>query len=296
MTLIIDSLLLSFGVCLRMILPTILISMASIVVWFILGLVTLGLANHVSGPVTTVFISLFGMRVALAMKGDLRRTDFKTLALYSIIFGVLFTVALATMAVVASIVSLMFTLWQLGEPMSLSALTEAAENAPLGFAFLTLGSDLILIYALIAAGYTTVAIPMASAARAAGQGAPSRGFFFGFGRNFLPLLCVFVLAVLLQFFFDLFTVIYAELPLVLSVVSLIITGELPDFDLVFILKGLAAGAALLWINAWMWSASALALLQFDNSDTAQTSPRAKSDTTEPAPDIRALRKSRERSF
>lgn len=280
-----------------MIVPVLLVSLASIPVWFALSLVTLGMASHVSGPITAVFISLLGMRVALAFKGDRRRTDFKTLALYSVLYGICFTITLAAIALVSAVIGLIFTLWQMGEPISLDALKEAAERAPLGFAFLALGGQLVLAYVLIAAGYSAMAVPMASAARGAGHGAPSRGFFNGFGRNFIPLFCIFLVAILLQFAFEAFTFLLAQIPLFLSIFSVVLTGDLPDFDLQVILKGLASCAALLWVNALMWSASALALLKFEGNDTPGTpATPALAANAEPAPDIRALRKSRERSF
>ncbi|MEO1107091.1 MAG: hypothetical protein AAFX90_04135 [Pseudomonadota bacterium] len=294
MILIFNALLLSIGVFLRMIVPVLLISLASIPVWFVLSLVTLGMASHVSGPITTMFISLFGIRVALAVKGDRRRTEFKTLALYSALYGIFIAVVLAAITLVAGVVALIFTLWQLGEPISFGTINEAMEQNSPGFFFLAFGSNVTLIFVLLAAGYSAMAVPMASAARGAGHGAPSRGFLNGFGRSFIPLFCIFLVAILLQFAFEIFTFLLAQIPLFLSIFSIVLTGEFPDFDLQVILKGLASCAVLLWINALMWSASALALLKFEGNETPRTpTPTA---NEEPAPDIRALRKSRERSL
>lgn len=294
MFLIFNSLILSFSVTLRMVGPVILISLASIIVWFFLGFVTLGFASYVSEPITAAFISLFGIRVALALKGDMRQTDLKILALNATLYGVFFMVALSGLALLANAAGVLFALWQLGQPISLSALTEAAEPVLVSFAFLAVGSKMIVACVLLAALYTVMAVPMASAAREAGFGASGRGFFNGFGRSFIPLFCVFFVSIFLQFFFGLFTAVFAMLPLVMSAVSLILTQSLPDFDPAFILKGIASAAGVLWLNSWIWSVSALALLKFDDSDV-QPAP-APSPAAEPAPDIRALRKSRERSF
>ncbi|WP_300069196.1 hypothetical protein [uncultured Ruegeria sp.] len=294
MTIILKSIPLSFSVFVRMIFPVILISVASMLVSVILNIVTLGLAGYISGPVTAVFISLFGIRVALAIKGDLRRTDLTTLALNSLLYGVFFMVALGGLAVFANIVAVLFSLWTLGEPISLTALRDAAEPIKISFAFLAVGVKVVLAYILLAVAYAVMAVPMASAARGSGQGAPSKGFFNGFGRSFIPLFCVFFVSIFLQFFFDVLTSLFAIFPLILSVVSLVLTQSLPSFDLETILKGIASGAALLWLNSWIWSVAALALLKFDGNET----PRApvSSPETETATDIRGLRKSRERSF
>ena len=294
MFLILNSLILSFSVAARMIIPVILISAASVIVWFFLSFLTFGFANYVSEPITAAFVSLFGIRVALALKGDTRQTDLRTLALNAVLYGVFFVVVVGGMAIIANVVAVLFALWQLGQPISLSALAEAAEPVQVSFAFLAVGSKMILAYILLAVIYTVMAVPMASAARGAGSGAPGRGFFNGFGRSFIPLFCVFFVSIFLQFFFGLFTALFAIFPIVLSVVSLVLTQSLPDFDPELILKGIASGAALLWLNAWIWSVSALALLKFEDSDVRPV--QAQSPAAEPETDIRALRKSRERPF
>ncbi|WP_120634680.1 hypothetical protein [Ruegeria sp. EL01] len=212
MMIILNSIPLSFGVFVRMIFPVILISVASMVVWAILNIVTLGMASYISGPVTAVFISLFGIRAALAIKGDLRRTDLTILALNSLLYGVFFIAVIGGLAVFANVVAVLFALWTLGEPISLSALSEAAKPIQISFAFLAVGSKIVLAYILLAVVYTVMAVPMASAARGAGQGALSRGFFNGFGRSFLPLFCVFFVSIFLQFFFDVFTALFAISP------------------------------------------------------------------------------------
>ncbi len=164
----------------------------------------------------------------------------------------------------------------------------------MSFTFLAVSSKMIVACVLLAAIYAVMAVPMASAAREAGFGAPGRGFFNGFGRSFIPLFCVLFVSIFLQFFFGLFTAAFAMLPLAMSAVSLVLTQSLPDFDPALILRGVTSAAGLLWLNSWIWSISALALLKFDNSD-AQPTP-ARPSSSEPAPDFRALRKSREQSF
>nr|WP_321249776.1 hypothetical protein [uncultured Ruegeria sp.] len=81
MLLILNSFVLSLRVTPRMVFPSLAISLASIVVWMVLDIFTLGLAGHVSEPITSAFISLFGIHAALALKGETRRTDYRALVL-----------------------------------------------------------------------------------------------------------------------------------------------------------------------------------------------------------------------
>ncbi|WP_157054229.1 hypothetical protein [Ruegeria sp. 6PALISEP08] len=192
------------------------------------------------------------------------------------------------------VASAVFSLWKLDLPISLTAVNDAADSVQTSFVLLTFGSTAIVLYIIYAAVSAAMAVPMASAAQEAGYGAPSRGFFFGFGRSFIPLFCVFFFSILLQFYFGLLTALFALLPIFISVISIILTQSLPDFDLDLILKGIAASAALLWLNSWIWSVCALAFLKHSgDAPLPATSPQPGPET---ATDIRSLRKSRERSF
>lgn len=139
-----------------------------------------------------------------------------------------------------------------------------------------------------------MAVPMASAARASGYGASDGRFFTGFGRSFIPLFCVFFVSIFLQIYFGVITFLYALVPLVISFFSLGLTQSLPDFDPDFILKGVLASAALLWLNSWLWSVSALAVLKSEPSGAPRTPARP--PVADAATDLRALRKSRDQSL
>ncbi|MBO9445788.1 hypothetical protein [Ruegeria sp. R14_0] len=292
-TLILNSLLLSIRVTLRMIVPILVIMLASIIVWTVLGVFTLGMAGYISEPVTTAFITLFGIRVALELKGDKRHTDFRAMVLYSAMYGLFFAAALAVIVFAINLSAIGFAMWQVGEPFSFTALQNAARSTQVAFAFIAVGSSLIAKCIALAAFYAVMAVPLASAAQASGLRAPSHAFFNGFGRSFIPLFCVFFASIFLQVYFGFFTTLYALLPILLSVVSVITEQALPDFDLEFILKGVASGGALLWLNAWLWSISALAFLKTEDTGTPHPVEPVVSD---PLQDIRALRKSREQSF
>lgn len=208
-------------------------------------------------------------------------------------YGLFFAAALWCLTFIVNLSAILFAIWQVGEPFSWSALQNAAESTQVAFALIAVGSKLIILFLVLAAFYAVMAVPMASAAQSAGLRAPSHTFFSGFGRSFIPLFCVFFISIFLQIYFGILTAVYALLPTILSIFSILTVQTLPDFDLEIILRALVASGALLWLNAWLWSVSALALLKSKDkgAPSATTAP-----TAEPAQDIRALRKSRERSF
>ncbi|MBO9411746.1 MULTISPECIES: hypothetical protein [unclassified Ruegeria] len=288
MTLILRSLLLSVPLSLRMIFPVLIVFVLCVPVWFGLGIVTLGLSQYISEGITTAFISMIGIRAALALTGDRHRTDFKNLIAFAILYGLFFIAVLAVMNVITSYAAVGFSLWKIGEPLSLSALQSFTEDELFAFGIYTLLGKVVVSTITVSVVYALMAVPLANAARAAGHGLSSPGFFNGFGRSFIPLFCVFFLSIFPIFYFELLSFLYALLPLILSVVSFIFTQTLPEFELEFILKGVASLAALLWLNAWIWSITALALLKFDDKNT-QRSRRA-----DRSAELHALRKSRQR--
>jgi len=98
----------------------------------------------------------------------------------------------------------------------------------------------------------------------------------------------------LQIVFGVLTTLFAILPLILTVLSIITNQTLPDIDLAIALKGVFVSAGAFWLQSWVWSASAVALAEHDRMPQK---PRV-SQAAEPAVttmDIRALRKSRERA-
>ncbi|MTI01232.1 hypothetical protein [Roseibium sp. RKSG952] len=242
-----------------------------------------------------MFISLFGIRVALAVKGDLRHTDFKILALNSFMYGVFFFVVVGGLVLLANAIAVLVAMWQVGVPISLDAFKNTPQSTQVAFALIAVSIKIAVVVVVLTVTYAIMAVPLANAAREAGHRTPSNGFFYGLGRSFLPLFCIFFVSFFLQFYFELLTLLFAVLPLVVSIISIVTGQALPDFDLDIILQGIAALAGLLWLNSWIWSASALALLKFDGSPEAQRKP-VQPTGPETETDIRALRKSRERSF
>ncbi len=295
MTLIKGSLVLSLGVLVRMIVPVIAIGIASTIIFGLLNIPTAGRASYIGGPVTAVFVSLYGIRAALELNGDVRRPDLSILILKSVLYGIFFLVRVGGLIWFANLAAVLFANWYVGEPISMVRIKNVSKSIQLGFPLLAVGSKIIVLAAVLAAANTIMAVPLASAAREAGRGAPSKGFFFGAGRSFLPLFCIFFVSYSLHYHLELISLCFALLPIIVSVVSIIFTQTLPEFDLEFILSGVAALAGLLWLHSWMWSASALALIKFDGGPTATRTP-APSEQAVSSSDIRALHKSPGQSF
>jgi hypothetical protein len=291
MELITKSFLLSFGVLGRMFLPIIAIVIASSIVWGLLSYITAGYAGYVSGPITATFISLFGIRVALSLMGDHRRTGYDSLALYAVLYGVFMLIAKGGVLLLSNVAAVIYADWSLGDAISLRTFKNAEESLQFLFAFQALSAKAIVSLLAYTAVYVVMAVPLANAARAASQGATSVGFFNGFGRSFVPLFCIFGVVFFLQFFFGLFTFFLAIVPLFLSVISLVVFQTVPNIDLDTVLNGVAASAGLLWLNSWVWAASAVALVQGDENSPLprEVSPPQEAKTV----DLKALRKSRQ---
>ncbi len=292
MTLILSSFILSLSVFLRMIGPVIVIGIASSIIWSVLNIPTAGYASYLSEPITATFVGLYGIRTALELKGDLRRPDFRILILKSVLYGVFFFVVMGVLIWLANAVAVLFAMWQVGEPLSADAFTGASQSTQGAVALLAVGSKTIIVIVALAVANTVMAVPLASAAREASYRAASMGFFYGIGRSFLPLFCIFFVSFFLQIYLELFTFLFALVPVILSIFSIILAQSLPEFDPSTILMGIAALAGLLWLNSWVWSASALALIGFDGGHTTRQSPTP-TESAVSTSDIRALRKSRE---
>lgn len=290
MGLIIKSFILSFGVAGRMILPAIAISIAAGVVWSLLNLISGGYADYVSGPITTTFVSLFGIRMALSLLGDSRPTQYEFLALYAVLYGLFLLVAKGAALMLADVAAVLYSDWKLGDAISLRSFADAERSLQFAFAFHALSAKAVSSLVLYSAVSVAMAVPLASAARAAGRGAANRGFFNGFGQAFLPLFLVFSVSFFLQFFFNLFALFFGLVPIVLSLVSIVFFQTMPEVDADVVLKGLAASAGLLWLHAWIWSASAVALTQWETAGAKPQDELPEQEKT--AVDMRALRKSR----
>jgi len=291
MRLIAKSFILSFGVFGRMIFPILAIFVVSSIVWSLLNIASGGYAGYLSGPFTAVFISLFGIRTALSLMGDNRRTDYPSLIVFSVLYGIFFFIAKGGALMLSDFAAVFYADWKLDEAISLRNFANAEASLQRAFAFHALSAKAVVSLVLYTAVYVIMAVPLANAARAAGRGAMDAGFFKGAGRSFIPLFCIFALSFFLQFFFGLFTFLFAIIPLFLSVVSIVINQTIPDYDFAVILNGIAASAGLLWLHSWIWAASAVALMKREqSSERRRTAALSQVMTTA---DIRALRKSRE---
>ncbi|WP_147435936.1 hypothetical protein [Litoreibacter meonggei] len=256
-----------------------------------LSFATAGYADYLSGPITATFISLFGIRTALSLMGDHRRTGYDILALYSVLYGVFILVAKGGVLLLSNIVAVVYADWSLGDAISLRSFKSAEESLQFLFAFQAFSAKAIVSLVMYTIVYVVMAVPLANAARAAGQGATSVGFFSGFGRSFVPLFCIFAVVFFLQFFFNMFTFFLAIVPLFLSVISIVLFQTVPNIDLDTILRGIAASAGLLWLHSWVWTASAVALVKNDESSPQPREVSPPQETV--AVDIQALRKSRQ---
>ena len=290
MGLILKSFALSFGVFARMILPSLVILVVAGLVWTLVHALTGGVLKFASAPITATLMSLFGIRAALGMLGNSGRADMSMLAVCAVIYGLLLFALQAVALMVIDLGALSYALWQAGEAFSLENLARVASSISHAFALNAISAKALLSLTLYTSVAVLMAVPLAAAARAAGAGAGPSGLFYGAGRCFIPLFLIFALCFFLQFFFGLLTSLFAVVPLLLSLVSVVAFQTIPDLNADMVLKGLAASAGLLWLHAWIWAASALALVKSD-TQISKPAPSAQSEA-QTAPDMRAWRKAR----
>ncbi|MEL6519824.1 MAG: hypothetical protein AAFQ66_02610 [Pseudomonadota bacterium] len=271
--------------------PVIAITILSIIISLVLNLLTFGLASLILEPAIPIFFTLFGIRVALSAMGEHTRPSYGILALYSVIYGLIMVFAKGTVLTISGLVGVAYGEWQMEDAISIRTFAEAADPLQTAFVLHTLSATTILSFVLYCVVHAVIAVPMAGAARSAGHNANSSSFMDGFGRAFVPLFCIFAVVFFLQFFFEFFALLFAIFPLLIEVLSFLITLSVPDIDLIVVLKGLAAAAGLLWFNSWMWAASALALRQTDEKQHRKRKVEKQPVAT--TTDIRKLRKSRE---
>lgn len=291
MGLIFKSFIMSFGLTGRMILPSIGIVIVSALLTGVLNSFTGGFASVLSEPVTSAFITLFGIRVALTMMGNTSRTEYKILMLYAFLYGVAFFIASAVILIVSVGFAMLYASWQTGSGMTLYDVRNAMRSVEPNFAAFAISAKMLVFLTLTASVNALMAIPVANAARAAGSGAMGAGFFKGFGRSFIPLFSVFWIVMFLQFFFGILAFFFALAPLFMLTFTFLFTQSLPDIDLWFVVTGLAAGLGLLFLNCWTYAAAAVALGENSEAIAKKSAP-----PTPPRPtqmDIRSLRKSRE---
>lgn len=290
MLLFINSIMLAPLVALRMILPLVAIFLASAVVWPIANIFMLGYADHIIGPVTSAFITLYGIRAALELKGDKRGVELTTLATYSVAFGVIFLVlktivGVAAMLVLASMSQVTFSF----EGLSLQTLTNIQSTAQSAFDEVGLPWNLVVLTPFLITVPVLFAVPMAAVAQSCGRGAASSGLFWGIGKSALPLFIIFFVSYALQFYFGLITLLFMWLTGALVWLMTIVSApETLTFDFNLIFFGLVHFAGYMCAQAWLWSAAALAFVNAKGHE--QPAP---AEPALQAVDLRALRKSRE---
>ena len=164
------------------------------------------------------------------------------------------------------------------------------------FALHALSLKALLSLTFLVALPAAIAVPMAAAARSIGHNAPSENLFKGFGQSFLPLFAIFFVCYFFLFFFEIFAALFLFVAfMVTSAYINLITLDFSAIQVGLLLKGLLACLLVVWLHAWIWAASALALIKFEKSPKS----RAQSQKNAPPPkpemvtqDIRALRKAR----
>lgn len=304
MLFILNAFILSIRVALHMILPLIGITIASTVIWFVLGILTLGMSGLISVFTTSAFITLFGIRKALELKGDRSHLDLKVMATYSVAFGAVLTILAAIIGSLAVGLSLFVAASQLDETITLQNTDDSARAV---FAMNVLSIFAVLSLLGASALNAMFAVPLAAAARTAGSGAKSTKFLQGFGSSFIWLFPIFIFSYFFQFFFDLFHLIFFafgtlafQLHQLISQIAAAIgsegqTGLLEMLDTVSpvaIAYSLLSVFALIWLQSLIWSASALALIKHEGK-TEERSKVAKQDAAPISTDLRSLRKARE---
>lgn len=276
-----------------MIVPLIGIFLVSLVVWSLLGLISGGLAAYVNESITGMFITLFGIRVALSLTGDQRATDYRMLIVYAVTYGLAVMIASGATMFATDLLALLAAGETTGGKITLWNYANSEKRLQAAYFLTAFAWKAPLALVLFTTVYVLFAVPIANAARAAGHGAPSAAFLSGIGKHFVPLCVVFGTSFLFQFFFDIFTILYVTLPLFAASLQLVFDQTLADIDFVEILRGMAFAAGLLWLKSWTWSASALALTM------GEAKTRSKSELSrgqrQEMNDIRALREARQKS-
>ena len=290
MLIILRSFLMSFGVALRVIVPAIGIFVATAVLASLFNPISGGLAGVVSGPISTVFLGLVGVRIALAHLGDRSAADHQFIFLQAVVFALIFYFAKGIAIVASQLIALAFAGWQTGVGFSVAGIVSADQSLQTLFLLNTFAINTVVGWLLYAAVFAVLAIPFANAARSSGRGDRGHGTFFGFGRQFVPVFVVYAVSVFLQFFLGLYHFVVAIVPLVIGLILVVSNQVVPNVEWEIILRGVAASFGLLWLQAWTWSACALALKAVDKADGGMT---AKAPVKAHDVDVRELRKSRE---
>ena len=307
MLIIIKSIPLSILVTLRMIIPIILIFIASTALSLILGIFTLGVSGLIIPPATTAFIALYGMYVALELLGKRGLIDWRVMINYSIAFGVILGLLKVIGLFAIQYLSIFAAQQSLGLNVSLHSLQTADESLQSAFTFSLISILALLSLTFLSALQATFAVPMAAAANSAFQ--KSHSFSLGevFGKSFLPLFLIAVVTLFLQLFFEIFgafAFLFGTIVFQIAVFAELVSNSLSDsgvaglvdlFSLInpkATLIGIASILAVLWLKAWFWSAAALAFTKHEKVGTKYKTLASQPPAVTPQ-DLRSLRKARE---
>gem|GEM_PF-810039 len=307
MFLILKSIPLSLIVALRMIMPLIAIFVVSAIISSILGILTLGLSTLITGPATLAFIALFGMHVALDQKRQAGLLDLREMISYSVVFGL--TLSLFKLIGIGAVLALSVLAAQqnLGLELSFKNLIPANENLETAFSINVLSFLGLFSLIVLAAIEALFAVPMAAAAHSAGHKFKRKSFEQGFGKSFLPLFVIAAISLFLQFFFQIFSVfILVFFTFAFQITWFVETaGErisengmdglielLGQIDPTATLIALASVFVVIWLQAWIWSAAALAFLKHNDTEIKRPVSTRQVPAVTPT-DLRALRKARD---
>lgn len=290
--LIIQSFIQSFVVFAKMIFPVIGVFLASIIFWLVANIFTLGLASYVSAPITAAFIALLGIRVALSLNGAEGQSDIKFLGLYGAAYGIVLMLGKAALVFAATLIALLATEWNLSELGSFRSLANAERAVQTAFVLHAISIKAILSVVFLAAVPAAMAVPMAAAAQNSGVGIVDRGFFQGFGSRFLPLYLICLVTYVPQFVLGIISSFFGAIATMVALFG-ILNGslEITSAQIEVLLKGFGALAALLWLNSWVWAASALAFVSYAKA-VPQKVAKSQSAPKPEKVDLRALRKKR----
>ena len=270
------------------------IMLLSVIFWLIVGIFTLGLSSLVSGSVTAAFISLIGIRAALSCKKELPRAEWNMLAAYSGIYGILLGIAKMVAVTLALSIAIFLTEWNLGDVKTVFSIEDAEERVQIAFAVQAISLNAILSLIFISLVPAAMAVPMAAAAQSISKGAQGSRLFEGFGSSFLPLLLIFMVYYFFMFFFKIFAVLFLTFPLLLlRAYTSAIALDFSSVPVDELIPVTLAMLAFLWLNAWVWSASALAFRKYNKTAEIQKPKPAEPEVA--AQDFRALRKARGQS-
>jgi len=239
-----------------MIMPLIAIFVVSAIISSILDTLTLGLSTLITGPATTAFIALYGMHVALDHKRKGGLLDLREMISYSVVFGV--TLGLFKLIGIYAVQFLAIFIAQqnAGLDFSLANFKQADENVQLAFIF-------------------------------------SAFSFFGlFSQFFFKIFAFFAFIFLGAFALKIIWFVETAGERISENGMDGLIELLSQIDPTATLIAVATIFVAIWLQAWIWSAAALAFLKHNDTTTKRATATRQVPAVPPT-DLRALRKARD---